>query len=134
MVLSPWLVLLYKEQSLKHRISPVNEQFHALVTPCYAFDKKLESFEETQKQINKSCFKAKLLSELCFSFCICYVNLEKCFVPYASFGDLPVRGMQKISNCSQESECQVPLPRDEALQTILKLLNLLPVAGSNQDV
>lgn len=108
-------------------------QFHALLTPCYTFAKKLKmSFEETQKQINKSCFKAQLLSQLCFSFCICYVNSEKCFVPYASFGDLPGKGMQKISNCPQESECQVPLPRDEDLQTILRLLSLSPVAGSNQ--
>lgn len=60
------------------------------------------------------------------------MNLEKCFVPYASFGDLPVKGMQKIPNCLQESECQVPLPRDEDLQTILRLLSLSPVAGSSQ--
>lgn len=132
MFLSVWLVLPYKEQTLKHRISPVNEHFHALLTPCYTFAKKLKkSFEETQTQIKKSRFKAQLF-ELCFSFCICYVNLEKCFVLRASFGDLPVKGMQKISNCLQESECQVPLPRDEDLQTILMLLSLWPVAGSNQ--
>lgn len=60
------------------------------------------------------------------------MNLENCFAPHASFGDLPVQGMQKISNCLQENECQVPLLRDEDLQTILRLLSLLPVAGSNQ--
>jgi len=96
MFLSLWLALPYQEQTLRHRISPVNEQFQALLTPCYALHKKLQTtFEETQKKINKSWFKAQLLSELCFSFCICYVNLEKCFVPYASFGDLPMKGMQK---------------------------------------
>lgn len=132
MFLSLWLVLPYKEQTLKHRISPVNEQFNALLTPCYTSAKKLKkSFEEIQTQINESCFKAQLF-ELCFSFCICYVNLGKCFVPHASFGDLPVKGMQKVSNCLQESECQVPLPRDEDLQTISMLLSLSPVAGSNQ--